>query len=52
MCSLLLIPIFGYAVNGLNATTDNGYAPAVIGGKTLYAKFISACDSAGFKLTF
>jgi hypothetical protein len=51
LCGLLLIPVFGYAINGAN---NNGYAPVLIGGKTLYAKFVPTGndDIASIQLTF
>lgn len=55
-CGLLFIPVFAGALNSSNmfSTADDGYAPVVIGGKTLLAKFISPANDniIGFQLTF
>ncbi|MGD9107722.1 MAG: hypothetical protein PVI75_00945 [Gammaproteobacteria bacterium] len=56
VCGLLFIPIFAYAVSdtGVLSKADDGYAPVVIGGKTLLAKFVSPTSDniVGFQLTF
>lgn len=56
VCGLLFIPFFAYAVNSSDALSkaDDGYAPVVIGGKTLSAKFVSPTSDniVGFQLTF